>query len=157
MDSSERVSVLKLLDESEAARGPVNFDRLMSAGVSLVRSGRQDADLPVLEWLGAQPSSRRLDIAAAALNGLWHPSFRTAPVPDQNVEMLIRARDAAAPEGNADYSFVQALCQVLRSQAGPALKDRVSAQLEAVLEQRQEPALKRRMESVIHGARGDER
>ncbi len=157
MASSEREDVVQLLERAEAAAGPPDFDRLMSAGVSLARSGRHEADQSVLAWLAAQPSARRLDIASAVLNGLWHAAFRKAPVPQKNVEALIRAQSGIEPDAAADYSFVQALCQVLRSDPAPPLKERIAGALEATMRRDYPPAVKRRMESLAGRATTHER
>jgi hypothetical protein len=118
------------LDQQEARR-PLDFDRLMSLGVLLARAGHEDMDTHVLQRLLAGPSAKRLDATAAFLSGLWRRAGRSRPVAEPAVDLLLRAHQGLRADDDTEYSVVQALAQVMRSDAPAALKARIAPVLQA--------------------------
>jgi hypothetical protein len=117
---------------AKAEAGFVDFDRLMSTGLSLVQAGHEDADRAALDWLRARPGAKRLDIVAAFLTGLWDRASRRAPVPADRIDTLIRAHQGYNVHADAEYSFIQALCQVVESDLDRPTRERVAKLLQAI-------------------------
>lgn len=140
-------------EEEERADELVNFDRLMSNGILLAKTRHEEVDRRALDWLLSNPTDKRLDMIAAFLNGIWNRPYRAHPVPPENVRLLIRARDKlSAASEDAEYSYIQALCQVMRADAEPALKNELRPILRALQERAFTPPLDQLAKSVIEQA-----
>jgi len=144
--------VQSLLSDCEKAAGSPNFDRLNSQGIILVRAGHEQVDAVALNWLHQDLSARRLDIASALLNGLWHVAYRHSPLEVANVESLIAARRRIEPQGDAAYSSLQALSQALHAKASVALRNVVSLALQEILQEKHEPPV---LDKLIHSLAED--
>jgi hypothetical protein len=143
------IALLEQYDQSSY----VDFDRLMSVGLRLARSGHDAADAAAVAWLALQPSARRLDIVAALLCGLWHRGYRSRPVSGAVVDQLIAARPGVGAVGDdAEYSYIQALCQVLESAADSATKAQVRQEVQRVGQRAFVPALRDTVQARIKQA-----
>ena len=119
-DVSEFVKTV--MDSYDRPQAPVNFDRLMSMGILLANAEHQNVDYTVLRWLLDDPSSKRLDIGAAFLNGLWRRLKNAAPITDDRLDMLLAARRGLEVDDDAEFSFIQVLSQVIESGAAASTK-----------------------------------
>jgi hypothetical protein len=101
---------------------PADFDRLMSMGILFAKTEHEHVDYPVLRWLLNKPSGKRLDIVAAFLTGLWRRAYRRIPVAEDKFVLLLTARRGLEVDDDAEYSFIQALCEVIESDAAAPVK-----------------------------------
>lgn len=154
LTSAEIEQLLMALLEQYDQSSYVDFDRLMSVGLRLARSGHDAADAAAVAWLALQPSARRLDIAAALLCGLWHRGYRSQPVSGAVVNQLIAARPGVvgAVSDDAEYSYIQALCQVLESAADSATKAQVRQEVQRLAQRAFVPALRDTVQARIKQA-----
>ena len=90
----------------------------------LASAEHENVDDAVLRWLLDEPSGKRLDIAAAFLNGLWKRAMRRAPITEDRLVMLLSARRGLEIDDDAEFSFIQALCQVVESDAAASVKSK---------------------------------
>jgi hypothetical protein len=134
--------LLAALDQADQATGPADFDRFLGIGISLAKAGREDAGPAALRWLAARVAAKRLDIVAAFLTGLWNRPYRSKPVGVAEVEALVQARrKLAAVDQDTEYSYAQALCRVLESDAPDPARAIARAALQSVSQQKFDPEL----------------
>ena len=126
--------LLLLMGEYEDSLEPVNFDRLMGIGIVLARAGTEDVDVTALHWLLQQPSSRRVDIVSALLNGFWKANLRRIPVPPERVEMLLQGGENTELSNDAEFSFIQVLCQIMQPDASLPIRARIRDKFREVLQ-----------------------
>lgn len=114
--------LLAAMGRYEDDASPADFDHLMSMGILFAKTEHEDVDYPVLHWLLNKPSGRRLDIVAAFLTGLWRRKCRRFPVAEDKVVLLLTARRGLEVDDDDEYSFIQALCEVIESDAETPVK-----------------------------------
>ena len=73
----------------------VDDELLLYSGHAVSDAGHGTADRPVLDWLAASPSERRLALAAGFLAGLW--SRNAAPPPPSALQRLLEACAGRSP------------------------------------------------------------
>src|SRR4051812_5604848 len=98
--------IIAVMEKYDRETAPVNFDRLMSMGILFANTEHENVDDAVLRWLLNKPSSKRLDIAAAFLNGLWQRVRRRAPVTENKLDMLLTARRGLKVDDDTEFSFI---------------------------------------------------
>lgn len=144
--------LLKEFLADQALVEPLDFDRLMSTGILLSKARKHYADLVALTWLLEHPSSKRLDFVSAFLNGLWLPPHRDIPVSPDRVRMLIKAHEASDVTADSEYSFIQALSQVMQHDMTSELRSEIKRVFEVVSGRDYGQPLNSLMSSVINRA-----
>jgi len=144
--------LVSLFTESDDSNNPPDFDRLMSLGILTARSGHEEADRPAIRWLLIGPSDKRMDIVCAFLNGLWNRPYRKGPVSGKRLEQLVAARRGINLDASTEYSYAQALSQVMRSDVDETIKEIARAELERIAKQTFQPPLDSLMASLIERA-----
>ena len=117
--------VRDFLEEFDSRPDDIDFDRLMSSGILLARANKEPLDETALEWFFERPTTKRLDIVSAFLNGLWKRGYRRKPVDADRITTLIQARNRVDANADAEYSFVQALSQAMQPDSIPQIKSTI--------------------------------
>jgi hypothetical protein len=94
--------VRRALDRYLADDPLIDFERLLSLGVSLSRATHPTAAGSALEWLGSRPEPHRLDAAGALLMGLWRPLAENDQCSDERVGRYLDALDRLWTRGSDD-------------------------------------------------------
>jgi hypothetical protein len=145
--------VVHVLNQADLKPGPANVDRLASLGITLARTGHVEADFPLLAWLSKHPSSRRVDIVAALLVGLWNPAYRSTPVDAAQVGALVDIAGRLDLDDGARYGVVLALAQVMKSTSPAPVKTLAAAALRtAALRRCANPNLDRLLQEAVRVA-----
>jgi hypothetical protein len=144
--------LVAIMAQSESAPEPADFDRFMSMGILFTKAGHEAVDEILLRWLLAKPSAKRLDIVGAVLNGLWNRPYRSSPVAADRVDMLIRGRHGLLVDDDAEYTYLQALCNVAESDAAPPVKEKIVKVLQDASQRTYSPALQGSVRARINRA-----
>jgi|SRR5579862_6648925 len=132
---------------------PLNIDRLISLGVTLAKSGHETVDGPVLQWLGRQPSVRKIDIVAAFLSGLWKAPFRQRPVTGESANAFLEVIRGAKLDDDATLNCVVALTEAMIPEAPSQVRVKVGAALREMARHRfRNPSTARMSQSLIDRA-----
>ena len=137
---------------------PANFDYLIALGITFARSGHENADAAVLQWLTNKPSEKRIDIASAFLCGLWDRRFRENPVPPDRIEKFIRELNTVTlNDDDAAYSSILALAEVMKSDSSTYIKEEVAAILRSAYKRQCKDKIQEEMlRSVIEEVLGND-
>jgi hypothetical protein len=142
-----------MMSAVEEESTPPNADKLISLGVTLAKAGHESSDRDALEWLNGKPSSRRVGIVAAFLNGLWQIPFRSASVPPESARLFLQALRVTALDDDAMYMSVLALSVLMIPQASKEVKVEVAGALREMARHKYlSPAAARLSQSVIEKA-----
>jgi hypothetical protein len=145
--------LLAVIGREDLDAAPANFDRLISMGILFAKTEHEDLEEPVLRWLLDKPSGKRLDIAAAFLTGLWRRACRRFPVGDDKVILLLTARRGLEVDEDTEYSFIQALCEVIESDAAAPVRQRAVRAVETAAQRNfsrsLQPSVKARVDRAL--------
>lgn len=145
--------LVAVMQDYEHSYPAVDFDRLISLGITFMNSGHGNADIIFLLWLMEAPSTHRLDIVSTLLLGLWKRGSHHEPVSSEKVAMLMKAREGLVLDEQAKYNYALALCEVVNSNASSSLKDKVAKVLERIVQHRFEnPGLDKLLKSAVNRA-----
>lgn len=114
--------VVHVLNQYSTGARAMNVDRLLSLGVLLAKAGHGVADrLAQGDAVSGDPELK-VDVLASFLTGMWNPAFRTSPPDHTTVLALVTLRGNLRLGIDAEYSYIQALCQALQRDSPSGLK-----------------------------------
>jgi hypothetical protein len=114
--------VVNVLNQYSTAARAMNADRLLSLGVLLAKAGHAAADRRAQGGEVSGNPELKVDVLASFLTGIWNPVFRTSPPSHATVLALVTLRGTLNLGIDAEYSYVQALCQALQRDSPSGLK-----------------------------------
>ena len=133
MPDAELISRVKdLLAASIASSEPVNFDKLLSTGITIARTQKLGVDKAVIDWMHAEPTARRVDAGCGLLSGLWHPQFFQGPVDASSLMVLVQLWQVAVQDDDAACSFVFAIFQASKAKMTADLREALRAILTTI-------------------------
>jgi hypothetical protein len=107
--------VRRALDRYLTGDPLIDFERLLSLGVTLSRATHRTAAGSALEWLGSRPEFRRLDAAGAVLMGLWRPLADNDQCSDERVGRYLDALDRPWTRGSDAATSAYVALRVLEA------------------------------------------